>query len=291
MTTNAMLNPLAMTFGPVATLDPMSGSPAIDQGTCTDPNGTTVAVDERGLTRPQGITCDIGAVEIGCATACPYGDACGATSNACGGMLSCGTCTAPQTCGGVTPNVCCAPLTVCPSGDNCGTIPDGCGGMLSCGTCTAPQTCAAVTANVCGCVPETACPTGDDCGTISDGCGGMVNCGTCTAPQTCGAVTANVCGCAPFTVCPGEQDCGMASDGCGGIISCGTCAANQTCTNDACVTVDAGSPMVDAGQPADAGTTTKKSSGCGCSADGSSLVGLLGIALALPVRRRHRCQS
>jgi hypothetical protein len=40
------------------------------------------------------------------ATTCPAG-ACGAISNGCNGTVNCGTCTAPQTCGGGgTPNVC-----------------------------------------------------------------------------------------------------------------------------------------------------------------------------------------
>jgi len=174
-------------------------------------------------------------------TTCPAGDNCGTVSNGCGGTLSCGTCTAPQTCGGGTPsnpNVCgCTPKTTCPAGDNCGTVPDGCGGApINCGTCTAPQTCGGGTPsnpNVCGCTPKTTCPAGDNCGTVSNGCGGTVDCGTCTAPQSCGGGTPsnpNQCGCTPtVTSCPAGQNCGTAPDGCGGAINCGTCTAPQTC--------------------------------------------------------------
>ena len=158
-------------------------------------------------------------------TSCPSGDNCGCVSNGCGGTLTCGTCAAPQTCGGGgTPNVCgCAPITTCPAPDNCGTIPDGCGGTLSCGTCTAPTVCGG---NVCGCTPITSCPAGDNCGTVPNGCGGTLSCGTCTAPQTC---TGNVCGCTPITSCPAGDNCGTVPNGCGGTLSCGTCAAPQTC--------------------------------------------------------------
>jgi uncharacterized repeat protein (TIGR01451 family) len=45
------------------------------------------------------------------ATSCPAGDNCGSVSDGCGDMLDCGTCTAPETCGGGgTPNVCGTPI-------------------------------------------------------------------------------------------------------------------------------------------------------------------------------------
>ncbi len=173
---------------------------------------------------------------IACApgTTCPAGQNCGTAPNGCGGTLSCGTCTAPQTCGGGgTPNQCgCTPITTCGAGQNCGTIPNGCGGTVNCGTCTAPNTCGGGGApNQCGCTPVTTCPAGTNCGTIPNGCGGTVTCGpACTAPQTCGGGgTANICGCTPLTTCPGGQNCGTAANGCGGTLSCGTCTAPQTC--------------------------------------------------------------
>jgi hypothetical protein len=90
--------------------------------------------------------------------------------------VSCGTCTAPETCGGSgTPNVCgegtCTPTTCAAEGKNCGTISDGCSGILDCGTCIAPETCGGGgTANVCGegtCTPTTCAAEGKNCGTIS----------------------------------------------------------------------------------------------------------------------------
>jgi CSLREA domain-containing protein len=41
----------------------LTGSLAIDAGTCTDIEGVTVTTDQRGVFRPQGLACDIGAYE------------------------------------------------------------------------------------------------------------------------------------------------------------------------------------------------------------------------------------
>jgi len=107
-------------------------------------------------------------IVLGGATTCmptscaAQGKNCGSIANGCGGTLNCGTCTAPQTCGGGgVANVCggaaCTPTTCAAQGKNCGTIPDGCGGTLTCGVCTAPQTCGGGgVPNVCGAAPTTA---------------------------------------------------------------------------------------------------------------------------------------
>jgi hypothetical protein len=76
---------------------------------------------------------------------------CGQVSDGCGGMLTCGTCTNGQTCGGTTPNRC-----------GCSCDPTWCGTLTACGTtqtcptqCTAPQTCGGGgVANRCGCSPS-----------------------------------------------------------------------------------------------------------------------------------------
>jgi len=189
------------------------------------------------------------------ATTCPTGQDCGTASDNCGGTLSCGTCSLPDTCGGGgTANACgCQPTSCQAQGKNCGTISDGCGQTLNCGTtCPAGQTCGANnTPNVCGvgtCVPLTACPTGDNCGTLSDNCSGLLSCGPpCTSPQTCGGSgVPNVCSCTPLTSCPAGQNCGTASDTCGGTLNCGTCTAPATCggagvANVCGTTPDAGS--------------------------------------------------
>lgn len=49
--------------GPTPTMLPLAGSPAIDRGG-TAANGCP-ATDQRGIKRPQGAACDIGAVEVG----------------------------------------------------------------------------------------------------------------------------------------------------------------------------------------------------------------------------------
>lgn len=81
---------------------------------------------------------------------------CGTLSDACGGTLDCGTCAAPETCGGEgVPNECgtgtCTPTTCAAEGASCGSISDGCSESLDCGTCTEPETCGgAGVAHVCG---------------------------------------------------------------------------------------------------------------------------------------------
>ena len=57
---NPLLNPLANNGGPTLTLLPQNSSPAINAGGDSCP-----ATDQRGVTRPQGAHCDIGAVEVG----------------------------------------------------------------------------------------------------------------------------------------------------------------------------------------------------------------------------------
>ena len=172
-------------------------------------------------------------------TTCPAGDDCGTVPDGCGGVVSCGACAAPKTCGGGTPsnpNQCgCTPLTQCPAGQSCGSASDGCGGMLACGTCTAPLTCGGGgKPGVCGagCLPKTCAAEGFNCGMQSDGCTGMIDCGSCAAPETCGGGgKPGVCGigCTPVTCQALGFNCGLQSDGCGGILNCGTCLPPQAC--------------------------------------------------------------
>jgi hypothetical protein len=190
-------------------------------------------------------------------------DRCGASRP----VMSCGTCTLPQTCNAQTPNVCgcvaesdtafCTRL-----GKNCGmvTAPDNCGtqrSVQSCGMCGGGQTCGPHVANVCGtpvCTPETDaafCTSyGATCGPLTnvDNCGTqrmVQSCGSCNSPQTCGAVSANQCGCvkeSDATFCArlghtcgslaGADNCGMART----VASCGTCLATNSCSaNGICV--------------------------------------------------------
>ncbi len=57
---------LADNGGPTQTVAPLSGSNAIDGGYfsgCVGP-GTMIMIDQRGVARPQGAACDLGAVEV-----------------------------------------------------------------------------------------------------------------------------------------------------------------------------------------------------------------------------------
>ena len=58
---NAQLGALADNGGPTPTMLPLPASPAIDAVPCTN----APATDQRGVVRPQGAQCDIGAVELG----------------------------------------------------------------------------------------------------------------------------------------------------------------------------------------------------------------------------------
>jgi hypothetical protein len=60
-TTSPALGPLRDNGGPTDTLAPAAGSPAIDAGL----DSSCPATDQRGVRRPQGAHCDIGAVEFG----------------------------------------------------------------------------------------------------------------------------------------------------------------------------------------------------------------------------------
>ena len=66
LTGDPLLGPLADNGGPTPTFALLLGSPAInavDAATCADP-ATVNNLDQRGVTRPQGIACDIGAFEL-----------------------------------------------------------------------------------------------------------------------------------------------------------------------------------------------------------------------------------
>ncbi len=79
------------------------------------------------------------------ATCVAAGISCGPLSEDCGNLLSCGTCTAPDTCGGGgTSGACGCTATTCAAvAATCGSPSNGCGGTLSCGSCAVPETCSA----------------------------------------------------------------------------------------------------------------------------------------------------
>jgi hypothetical protein len=167
-------------------------------------------------------------------------DNCGMAPDGCGNLQNCGTCQAPETCGGSgTQNVCgspaCTKQTCASQSLGCGMTTDGCGTVLDCGACPAGQSC---TAGACGtgaCTAQTCAQQGYNCGMEGDGCGVLLDCGTCPATQVCGAGVNpqdGVCGtpaCVSQTCASQSFNCGMATDGCGTILDCGTCAAGQIC--------------------------------------------------------------
>jgi hypothetical protein len=181
-------------------------------------------------------------------TCVELGKNCGPVADGCGGLVDCGTCAAPEFCGGGGASICglgdtgCVPKTCADLGATCGKQGDGCGGLIDCGTCTAPETCGGGgTPNKCGsppkptCTPKTCAAMGYTCGPVADGCGGLVDCGKCTTGTCGGGGTPNVCGsstspCVKRTCADVGANCGPVSDGCGGLTaSCGTCTGLDTC--------------------------------------------------------------
>ncbi|MGH6689898.1 MAG: choice-of-anchor Q domain-containing protein [Gammaproteobacteria bacterium] len=64
--TDPLLGPLADHGGPTHTHATLSGSPAVNAvplTECTDVGGVPIATDQRGVARPQGAACDVGAYE------------------------------------------------------------------------------------------------------------------------------------------------------------------------------------------------------------------------------------
>jgi hypothetical protein len=175
-------------------------------------------------------------------TCTAQGIGCGPAGDGCGGVLDCGTCKAPQTCGGGgTPSQCgaptCTPRTCAQQGIQCGPAGDGCGDAVMCPSCAAPATCGGGgTPGQCGtgspCSPKSCADQGLKCGPAGDGCGKSLDCGSCPTGQTCGgAGNPGICGsaCVPRTCKELGFNCGAAGDGCGGQLDCGTCALPQTC--------------------------------------------------------------
>jgi hypothetical protein len=205
--------------------------------------------------------CGLGAVGGGtlCTpkTCADLGAFCGSQGDGCGNVLDCGSCVAPEFCGGNGPNKCgqggaggtnpCVPQTCAALNATCGQQGDGCGALLDCGSCQEPAYCGGAGANHCGlgaadggstCVPKTCQDLGANCGEQGDGCGGTLDCGTCTAPAFCGGNGPSKCGqggtdggslCTPRTCTDINAQCGVQADGCGGTLDCGTCTAPAFC--------------------------------------------------------------
>ncbi|MFO0572498.1 MAG: hypothetical protein U1A78_00725 [Polyangia bacterium] len=212
-----------------------------------DPGTVMTGTDDMGTTGGCGlVTCE------------KAGATCGLIGDGCGNTIDCGTCTAPQTCGGggtqfqCGGNNACVPMTAAQAcgalNAECGEVSDGCGGTVTCGSCITGLTCGGGgVAFKCGaggggpCTPLTCAQLGSNCGSTGDGCGGTIDCGTCPSGQACGAGgVAGRCGsttCTPRTCAQAGATCGFVGDGCGGIINynggtgpgCGTCTSPMIC--------------------------------------------------------------
>ncbi|MDP9036056.1 MAG: carboxypeptidase-like regulatory domain-containing protein, partial [Myxococcota bacterium] len=230
---------------------------------------------------------------------------CGAAGDGCGGALDCGSCTAPQFCGGGGFNKCggnnglapdgaiaCAPSTCASLGYTCGFAGDGCGGQLHCGACVSPAYCGGGGFDKCGgsnglapdgsvpCTPTTCAALGYTCGPAGDGCGGQIQCGACVSPTYCGGGGFNKCGgnngltpdgsvaCIPKTCASLGFNCGPAGDGCGGLLQCGSCTGGDICGG--------------AGQPGKCGTTVPCTNLCPkqVQCDGGATTTITGRVLA-----------
>jgi hypothetical protein len=117
-------------------------------------------------------TSDGSAAGCGLTTCASQNATCGPLGDGCGGVIDCGSCTPPESCGGG------------------GTL-FTCGGGSGGGTCT-PRTCA---------------QAGATCGVVADGCGALTaDCGTCPQGQICGgAGVANTCAASTCTGLCGQQ--------------------------------------------------------------------------------------
>jgi hypothetical protein len=184
-------------------------------------------------------------------TCAAAGATCGPLADGCGGTLDCGSCTAPQTCGGggVAHACGCTPAT-CAQGA-CGIVDDGCGGTIDCGLCCGnhridpgevcdpPSFC-----GVDGCPAacnSPGCPQGSTCSFQCDACVPAPRCQNC-APQPGDACDAtfgvNGDNCAPGSRCnvSGDGSCQCSCAGTGQSCLFGThcCSAADVCNAFVC---------------------------------------------------------
>ncbi len=176
------------------------------------------------------------------------------TSDGCGGVLDCGSCTAPDFCGGGGINACghptaldggvgpCVPQSCTEQNIQCGFAGDGCGSLILCGSCPTTQSCGGGgVPSQCGsgatCVATTCAQLGYECGSASDGCGGLLDCGGCDTTSRCirGKCRGPALGpdggptCVPRTCAQSPASCGPVGDGCGDVIECGVAGLPGPC--------------------------------------------------------------
>ena len=167
-----------------------------------------------------------------CAT---LGATCGSPSDGCGGTLSCGTCTAPEECGGAGTYRCGSPLEA-----ECGPIGVA-GQIFACGGCPPGMTCggggAPYRCGVGACQPLSCVQQNVNSGPAGDGCGGLLQCGSGGTPVPLAWCTTPLyrrCAPKPLACRQLGFDCGVAQSACGPSIDCGTCLAPQTCQSNRC---------------------------------------------------------
>src|SRR5262245_6925059 len=185
-------------------------------------------------------------IVLGGATTCTpttcaaQGKNCGTISNGCGGTLTCGVCTAPQTCGGGAVANVCGLATLSSLALNPTSVV---GGNPSTGTVTltaaAPAGGAVATlasggaaASVPASVTVAAGATSANFTVTTP----AVNVSTLTTISATFGVTKTAvltvnpaAACTPTTCTAQGKNCGTISDGCGGTLTCGACTAPQTC--------------------------------------------------------------
>jgi hypothetical protein len=145
----------------------------IDCGSC----GPPAICGGGGFSKCGGPVSGEGGAAAACvpATCATLGYSCGTAGDGCGGLLDCGACAPPATCGG--------------------------GGFSKCGGSGGGAPASA-------CVPRTCATLGIDCGFAGDGCGNLLSCGTCGGPDTCGGGgTAGVCGHQCTGLCTQQVSC------------------------------------------------------------------------------------
>lgn len=238
---------VALTFLTVSACDCSGVAAAGDDDAGVDIGGATDAGGgdaDAGSGDP-----DAGSEGCGQRTCASAGAECGPIGDGCSSILQCGTCSAPETCGGGgEASVCggngggCVPRTCDDLGAECGPVGDGCGNVVECGTCADGLVCGGGGASRCGlppgvdCTPLTCADVGATCGQVADGCGGLTaDCGTCTGNDVCGGAGPNLCGplgdaCVPATCQDLGANCGQVADGCGGLTAdCGACTGGDIC--------------------------------------------------------------
>ena len=172
------------------------------------------------------------------AAACPNGQTCGTAPDGCGGEISCGTCVAPQTCGGGgVPDACgCIPDPIYCGVEHCGVVIDSCGESVNCGPCCFElrQPCGG---------DRPCCDAGIACSPLAGICCNGVG-GACASINDCCPGTACVGGACQVCV-PENGACGSSDECCLGL-GCvdGACHVLPPCSQfwrqcgDICVRLD-----------------------------------------------------